>query len=94
MVSGADAAVGSDATVGTSLRLCACTNGMHSAHTPLETMLIGNRAPSSLETVSDIPLSKLNVLILLGPVDNPDSALRLQTHVVHGLDDFDTCQHT
>lgn len=48
MVSGAEAAVGSDATVGTSLRSCAFESGMHSAHTPEATMLIGNRAPSSL----------------------------------------------
>lgn len=48
MFSGAEAAVGSDATVGTSLRSWAFDSGIHSAHTPEETMLMGNRAPSSL----------------------------------------------
>ena len=48
MVSGADVAVGREATVGTSLRSWARERGMHSAHTPEETILIGKRAPSSL----------------------------------------------
>lgn len=48
MVSGAEVAVGREATVGTSLRLCAFEREMHSAHTPEEIMLMGNRAPSSL----------------------------------------------
>lgn len=50
MVSGAEVAVGREATVGTSLRSWALVRGMHSAHTPEEIMLIGNRAPSSLLT--------------------------------------------
>lgn len=48
MVSGAEAAVGREATVGTSLSSWARESGMHSAHTPEETMLMGKRAPSSL----------------------------------------------
>lgn len=48
MDSGADAAVGREATVGTSFNACAFSKGMLSAHTPDETMLIGKRAPSSL----------------------------------------------
>lgn len=48
IVSGAEAAVGSDATVGTSARLCAFPKGMLPAQTPLDTMLMGKRAPSSL----------------------------------------------
>jgi len=48
MVSGAEEAVGREATVGTSLRPWARDSGMHSAHTPEEIMLTGKRAPSSL----------------------------------------------
>jgi len=48
MVSGAEEAVGSEATVGTSLRSWARESGMHSAHTPEEIILMGKRAPSSL----------------------------------------------
>jgi hypothetical protein len=76
MVSGADAAVGSEATVGTSLRPCACANGMHSAHTPLDIMLTGNLAPSSLQIVSDSFLG-VKAYNLLRPINNPNPSFCL-----------------
>lgn len=52
MVSGAEDALGREAAVGTSFKACVFSTGMPSAHTPEATMLIGNRAPSSLKMLA------------------------------------------